>query len=83
MSFALKPSNRTLGEFIPTPRPDRAEMPPRADVAAQLRNYQGRAAVAQGELFDPSPENIEQRVQRSQVGACGSRCCPRRRAERG
>ena len=64
----LKSSNRTLGEFIPTPKPDRAEMPPRADVAAQLQGYQGRAAAAVGELFDPSPENIERRVKRSQAG---------------
>jgi len=62
----LKTSNRTLGEFIPTPKPDRAELPPRVDVAAMLQGYQGRAAVAQGEAFDPSPANIEARVQRSQ-----------------
>ncbi|WP_420806708.1 M16 family metallopeptidase [Hyalangium minutum] len=63
----LKTSNRTLGEFIPTPKPDRAEMPPRVDMAAMLKGYQGRAAVAQGEAFDPSPANIEARVQRSQL----------------
>ncbi len=32
-----------------------------------LQNYKGRAAVAQGEAFDPSPVNIEARVQRSQL----------------
>jgi zinc protease len=63
----LKTSNRTLGEFIPTAKPDRAEMPPRVDIAAMLKGYQGRAAVAQGEAFDPSPANIEARVQRSQL----------------
>ncbi|MET0403868.1 MAG: pitrilysin family protein, partial [Cystobacter sp.] len=64
----LKSSNRTLGEFIPTPTPDRAELPARVDIAALLQGYQGRAAVAQGEAFDPSPENIEKRVERSRVG---------------
>jgi zinc protease len=63
----LKMSNRTLGQFVPTPKPDRAEMPPRVEVAAMLQGYQGRAAVAQGEAFDPSPANIEARVQRSQL----------------
>ncbi len=63
----LKPANRTLGEFIPTAKPDRAELPPRVDVAAMLQGYTGRAAVAQGEAFDPSPANIEARVQRSQL----------------
>ncbi|MBN1206498.1 MAG: insulinase family protein [Myxococcaceae bacterium] len=63
----LKASNRTLGEFVPTAKPDRAELPPRVDVAAMLQGYTGRAAVAQGEAFDPSPANIEARVQRSQL----------------
>ncbi|MFL5347525.1 MAG: M16 family metallopeptidase [Hyalangium sp.] len=63
----LKASNRTLGEFIPTPKPDRAEMPPRVDIAAMLKDYKGHTAVAQGEAFDPSPANIEARVQRSQL----------------
>jgi len=63
----LKTSNRTLGEFLPTPKPDRAEMPARVDVAAMLQGYKGRAAVAQGEAFDPSPANIEARVRRSQL----------------
>jgi len=64
----LKSSNRTLGEFLPTPKPDRAELPARVDISAMLKGYQGRALVAQGEVFDPSPENIEKRVERSQVG---------------
>jgi zinc protease len=64
----LKTSNRTLGQFIPTAKPDRAELPPRVDVAQMLQGYTGRAAVAQGEAFDPSPANIESRVQRSQLG---------------
>jgi zinc protease len=64
----LKTSNRTLGEFIPTPKPDRTELPPEVDVAAMLQGYTGRAAVAKGEAFDPSPASIEARVRRSQLG---------------
>ncbi|SEU31807.1 zinc protease [Stigmatella erecta] len=64
----LKPSNRTLGQFVPTPTPDRAEMPPRVDLAAMLQGYQGRAAVTQGEAFDPSPAAIEARVLRPAAG---------------
>ncbi|HEX8822864.1 MAG TPA: pitrilysin family protein [Archangium sp.] len=63
----LKPSNRTLGQFLPTSKPDRAEMPGRVDVAAMLEGYKGRGAVAVGEAFDPSPANIESRVKRSQA----------------
>ena len=65
----LKPSNRTVGVFIPTPKPDRAEIPPPPDVAALLKDYKGDAAVAAGEAFDPSPANIESRTTRSTLPA--------------
>ena len=60
----LKPSNRTLGQFIPTQQPDRAKIPKRPDVAAMLKEYKGDTALAAGEAFDPSPNNIESRVRR-------------------
>jgi zinc protease len=60
----LKPSNRTLGEFIPDAKPDRAEIPAKTDVAAAVKDYKGEAVMAQGEAFDPSPKNIEARTER-------------------
>jgi len=60
----LKTSNQTIGEFIPDPKPDRAEIPAKTDVAAVLKDYKGEAAMAAGEAFDPSPKNIESRLQR-------------------
>ncbi len=54
----LKPSNRTLGLFIPTAKPDRSEIPPVPDVAALVKDYKGGEAVEEGEAFDASPENI-------------------------
>ena len=66
----FKQSNRTLGIFAPTEKPDRAEIPniKDADVAAMVKDYKGDALVAQGETFDPSPGNIESRVKRTKVG---------------
>lgn len=60
------PSNRTVGVFIPTDSPVRAEIPEVSnnDVAALLDEYKGGDAVATGEEFDPSPQNIESRVKR-------------------
>jgi zinc protease len=58
----LKPSNRTLALFIPTQKPDRAEIPPVPDVMAMVKDYKGDTAAAAGEAFDPSPENIEART---------------------
>lgn len=60
----LKQDNRTVGVFIPTEHPDRAEIPGIPDVAAMVKDYKGQAAVAQGEAFDPSPANIESRTKR-------------------
>ena len=63
----LKPTNRTVGLFMPTEKPDRAEIPPPPDVAALVKDYKGSAVVAEGEVFDPSPSNIESRTVRSDV----------------
>lgn len=58
----IKPDNRTVGLFRPTESPDRAEIPPPPDVAAMVEGYTGREAIAEGEAFDPSPANIDQRT---------------------
>ena len=64
----FKPSNRTLGMFIPTAKPDRAEIPATPDLTAALKDYKGDATMAAGEAFDPSPANIEARTARSTAG---------------
>jgi zinc protease len=61
----LKSSNRTMGEFIPAATPDRAEIPATPDPAVRFKDYKGGAAVQQGEVFDPTPQNIEARVIRA------------------
>ena len=60
----LKPSNRTIGLFLPEAQPDRSVVPPSPDVVAELKDYKGKAAIEEGEVFDPSPANIESRVTR-------------------
>lgn len=61
----LLASNRTFGEFIPVAKPQRATIPDDPDVTAMVADYRGREALAEGEVFDASPANIEQRTQRS------------------
>ncbi|MGH8724236.1 MAG: M16 family metallopeptidase, partial [Burkholderiales bacterium] len=58
----LKPANRVLGVFLPTDRPDRAEIPPAPDLQAALEGTRGGAVVSLGEAFDPSPQNIQKRL---------------------
>lgn len=66
----LKESNRTIGQFIPTEKPDRAEVPKLSDdeIAGLVKDYKGNATVAAGEAFDPSPANIEARTKRGAIG---------------
>jgi zinc protease len=61
----LKPSNRTVGEFIPDPKPDRSVIPATPSIASLVDNYKGDTPIAAGEAFDPSPTNIESRTARS------------------
>ena len=63
----LKQNNRTVGLFLPTDKPARVEVPPTPDIAALVSNYQGRAAIAEGEEFDATPENVEARVKREEL----------------
>jgi zinc protease len=63
-SYYFKPSNRTVGMFIPDQKPDRVEVPDAPDIMALVKDYKGRALVAQGEAFDPSPANIDGRTRR-------------------
>jgi zinc protease len=60
--------NRTVGMFLHEDKPQRAEIPAAESAAEQLKNYQPKQAAAQAEEFDPSPENIEQRVKRLEIG---------------
>lgn len=65
-----KRSNRTVGIFIPTDKPDRSDIPTvrDSDITAALKDYKGDAEVAAGEAFDPSPANVEARTKRLQIG---------------
>ncbi len=57
----IKPSNRTLGRFIPADAPDRAPYATRVDAEAQLKDFKPRATVAAGETFDSTPVGLDRR----------------------
>jgi len=63
----LKPSNRTVGVFVPTKEADRATVPPTPDVAALLKDYKSTDEVAAGEEFEATYANIEAHTQRSRL----------------
>jgi zinc protease len=63
----LKPSNRTLGLFLPDKAPDRAPLAQTPDVPAMMKGYKGNAAVAEGEAFAATVENVEKRTTRADL----------------
>jgi zinc protease len=61
----FKPSNRTVGEFIPTAEPDRTEVPASPDLGALLHDYKTGLSVTPGEAFDSRPASIERNLARA------------------
>ncbi|CAN5904989.1 pitrilysin family protein [soil metagenome] len=61
----LKPSNRTVGLFYPTDKPDRTTVPQVGAVEQMVAGYTGRVVAQSGEVFDASPANIEARAKQS------------------
>jgi zinc protease len=63
----LQRNNRTVGVFMPTEKAERVAIPPTPDVAALVGDYKGRAAIAEGEAFEPTPANVEARLNRLEL----------------
>ena len=63
----LKPSNRTVGYFIPDMDPDRTIVPPSPNLPATLNGYKSTVTVARGETFDPTIANVDSRIVRSRL----------------
>jgi zinc protease len=63
----LLPANRTLAQYIPTPKPERAPAPAQVDVAAQLKDFKPVEKLASVESFEATPANIEARTRRAAV----------------
>jgi len=63
----IKDTNRTVGEFIPTDASDRTTVPDAPDYDKMLQNYKSTMALSEGEVFDPSPANIEKHITRTQL----------------
>ena len=64
----FKPSNRTIGVFLPEAKSDRAEIPPVPEISALVEGYKGKAKMSEGEVFDPSFTNIEARTKSGMAG---------------
>ncbi|AWB68663.1 insulinase family protein [Saccharobesus litoralis] len=56
-------SNRTLGRFIPTEKPVRAEIPETGSLDEILKDYKGKQVASAGEVYDNTVSNIKARLQ--------------------
>jgi len=65
--YYFKPTNRTVGVFEPIDKTDHVEIPETPDIASLVSDYKGQEAVAMGEVFEPSVENIEGRTTRGEL----------------
>lgn len=70
-------SNRTLGVFIPTPKPVRATIAQAPKLDTLVHDYKGRAVVKAGEAFDPTPANLDARTKRQTIGGMKVGLLPR------
>jgi zinc protease len=61
----LKQTNRTVGMYLPTTQVARTAVPETPSVAELVKDYKGSQTIASGESFDPTPANLEKRVQRT------------------
>ena len=64
----LLPANRTLGIYLPTDQPQRAPVPAKVDLVAQLKTFKPQGAAAAVESFEATPANIDRRTQRFDIG---------------
>ncbi len=58
-----KPSNRTVGVFVPDAAPDRTVVAETPDIAKLLEGYKGKEVAAQKATFENSIENIKKNTE--------------------
>ena len=66
----LRRDNRTTGLFIPVEEVERIAVPSTPSIDAMVADYKGRASMAEGEEFDPTPENIAAKMSSGELD-CG------------
>ncbi len=54
--------NRTVGLYMPVEQPQRLAIPATPPLDVLVKDYKGGTVAAGGEIFDPSPENLDART---------------------
>ena len=64
----FKKQNRTVGLYIPVDQPQRLAISAAPPLASIVDNYKGKEVAEAGEVFDPTPENLEARTKIADLG---------------
>lgn len=59
----LIPTNRTVGQFMPTKNPERVYIPHTEGVDELVKAYKGKKDLGTGEVFDVTYDNIQNRLE--------------------
>ncbi len=70
--------NRVAGSFIPEDAPQRAVVPPAPSAAELLADFRPAQEVDAGEVFEPSPDNLNQRTLQRSFGDLRLALLPKR-----
>src|SRR5262249_23144034 len=60
--------NRTVGVFLPVKEVDRVAIAASPSLDSLVKDYKGRDTLAAGEVFDPTPENLDSRTKTVDLG---------------
>jgi zinc protease len=74
----FKTYNRTVGLYVPVDEPQRLAVPAAPPVAVQVKDYKGGALAAAGEVFDPSPANLDARTRVVDLGGIKAGLLPKK-----
>jgi zinc protease len=70
--------NRTVGLYIPEQQPQRLAIPAAPSLDAVVKDYKGGNVAEAGEVFDPSPENLDARTRLVDLGAIKAGLLPKK-----
>src|SRR5262245_8463815 len=71
-------SNRTVGIYMPEEKPQRLEITAAPALDTLVKDYKGGAVAAAGEVFDPTPENLDARTKIVELGSIKAGLLPKK-----
>jgi zinc protease len=74
----FRKDNRTVGVYVPVAQPDRVAVAAAPSLDSLVKDYKGHEVTAGGEVFDPTPENLDKRLRVAEVGGIKAGLLPKK-----